>query len=323
MLMAKHNGQFINAVDARPGGSYRCPECGESLILKRGHSKIAHFAHRANDHCTLHDGESYEHLLGKQQIFEWARKKGWHPEIEVYLPQLEQRADILLKLPDQQIAIEFQCSPLSLTALHKRTQGYQGIGIKCYWFLGSPYMKKVRQRQTQKFIQKINQQYVIAFWDIRLGALRLVKLKLKEGRIGLREINQDYRTFRQLLSLPEIAPNINELCKGLPIICHQKIHGIQFTNHPEIYWRCLVVKQLNTIPLFTNFNRHSWLQFLWEIGLNEWVQFPCVSLTRLIYDYLELFTRQLQQDGIILIKDHLIILIEHPKYRQPLMEQLL
>lgn len=45
MLIAKFNDHYVNASNARQGEKYYCPECGEKLILRKGKTKIAHFAH--------------------------------------------------------------------------------------------------------------------------------------------------------------------------------------------------------------------------------------------------------------------------------------
>lgn len=321
MLVAKLNGQFINAADACPGKNYCCPECGDHLILKQGQSKIAHFAHQINSRCVLREGESYEHLLGKQQIFEWARKKGWQAELEVYIPQLEQRADVFLRIGGQRIVIEFQCSPLPLSTLQKRTLGYQSIGIKCYWFLGSPYKRKLNQRQTQKFVQLVNQQYTIIFWDTKAKILRLIKLVIKEQPLSLKGVTHDYHILHRLSLLQGTNPCIKEFTGELPVICHQKIIGIQVTNHPEIYWRCLVVKRLNNVPLFTSFSLKSWLHLLKEVDLTEWVKFPCLSSSKIINDYLRVFTKQLLKSGNIMINGQTVILIRHPSYHRSLIKQ--
>lgn len=321
MLVAKLNDQFINATDACQGKNYCCPECGAHLILKHGQRKITHFAHQGNSGCVLREGESYEHLLGKQQIFEWARKKGWQAELEVYIPQLEQRADVFLRIGGQRVVIEFQCSPLSLTALQKRTLGYQSIGIKCYWFLGSPYKQKLNQRQTQKFIQLVNQQYTIMFWDTKAKILRLVKLAIKEKPLSLKEVTHDYRILHRLSLLQGINSCIKEFTRELPVICHQKTLGIQVTNHPEIYWRCLVVKKLSNIPLFASFSLDSWYRLLKKVDLTEWLKFPCLSSSKIVNDYLEVFTKQLLKSGNIIIDGQTVILISHPSYHRSIMKQ--
>lgn len=88
MLIAKFNDHYVNASNARQGEKYYCPECGEKLILRKGKTKIAHFAHYSKSKCLFGEGETYEHLLGKQQIFEWARAQGWNAELEVYIAEL-------------------------------------------------------------------------------------------------------------------------------------------------------------------------------------------------------------------------------------------
>ncbi|MCI1975286.1 MAG: hypothetical protein LKJ51_05145 [Limosilactobacillus sp.] len=321
MLVAKINDHLMNACDAQKDNEYYCPECSEHLILKHGKNKIAHFAHYANSSCVLGKGESYEHLLGKQQIFEWARKHGWNAEVEVYIASLEQRADILLNIRGQRVAIEFQCSPLSAKTLYERTQGYRKNGIKCFWLLGSPYMKKLTHRQTQKFIQKINHQYKIIFWDVKKATLKLITPVLKVQQATLKGINKDYRLLHKLAIQRENDVKIVDSPMNLPIICHQKITGIHFTNRPEIYWRCLVIRRLKKLPLFSSFSWQQWLGMLRKTGITEWSIFPCVSQYGLVDIYLKLFTKQLIMCGFVVISKQRIILIKRPSRRYSLERQ--
>ncbi|MBB1062378.1 competence protein CoiA [Limosilactobacillus fastidiosus] len=319
MLVAKSNDQFVNAFNANKREEYYCPECGEQLILKKGKCKVAHFAHGVNSKCQLQKGESYEHLLGKQQIFEWARQNNWYPELEVYISSLKQRADVLLNVQGRQVAIEFQCSPLSLIDLQERTRGYEKLGIKCYWFLGSPYELKIHQRQTQKFIQLLNNRYRLIFWNIKSAAIKIENATIWEQRLNLRQINKNYRTLHQLISLPETKMNF--LRNGLPLICHQRLRGIQVTKHPEIYWRYLVCRKLADIPLFTSFSQTSWIKMLRKVEASEWVIFPCLPPMILINTYLRLFTGQLIRCGIIVRRKKRIILVKYPRSSRSLAEQ--
>ncbi|MBD7894267.1 hypothetical protein H9564_00735 [Limosilactobacillus sp. Sa3CUN2] len=319
MLVAKSNDYFVNAFNASKREKYYCPKCGERLILKKGQCKVAHFAHCVNSQCPLQKGESYEHLLGKQQIFEWARRNDWHPELEVYISSLKQRADVLLNVHGQRVVIEFQCSPLSLVDLQERTRGYEKLGIKCYWFLGSPYKLKIHQRQTQKFIQLLNHQYGLIFWSVKSAAIKIENAVIWEQRLNLRQINKNYRILRQLILLPEVKINFPR--NGLPLICHQQFGGIQVTKHPEIYWRYLVSRKLVSIPLFTSFSQTSWLKMLRKVEASEWVIFPCIPPMTLINTYLKLFTKQLIMGGIVVRRGKRIILVKYPCTPHSLAEQ--
>ncbi len=81
-------------------------------------------------------GRLPKHLLGKQQIYEWAAQRGWQSQLEPYLKKIAQRPDILVQIHGQPLALEFQCSPLSVQRLQERNDGYHSQVIGVYWLLG-------------------------------------------------------------------------------------------------------------------------------------------------------------------------------------------
>lgn len=309
MLVAELNRQLVCARTARAGKDYRCPECHSRLVLRQGKWRIAHFAHcKDNNGCSMREGESYEHLLGKQQIFEWARKKEFAPQLEVYLAEIDQRADIMINVNGQRVAIEFQCSPLATAALQKRTAGYRQMGISCYWLLGSPYKKKLHQRHTEKFLQLFRHRRVLLFWDVHKKRLRVIHPEISKQAVSLYGVGRDQRLLKDLLL--EQVEGTNTL---LPLICHQRITGITFTRHPEIYWRVLAVAQLKRVPLFTRFSFRQWYGFLREIQPDEWMTFPCLPQDQLITLYLTLFTNELVSRGYLLVAGNQFIVFQHPQ----------
>lgn len=309
MLVARKNNQYVNAFDAKRRGKYYCPQCDESVILKRGKSRVAHFAHSANSKCMFSEGESYEHLLGKQQLFEWARKKGMKAELEVYFKAIDQRADVLIRQEDKLVAFEFQCSPLTLNDLLKRTEGYHTVGINCLWVLGSPYRKRTNQYSTQKFLQRIKQRIGIIFWDVKKRQFELVQPSVCNAPLTVGTMSQDYLALRRLL---EETNGLTALHRRLPVICYQKFRGIHFTCHSEIYWRYLVIQRLKDFPLFTSFSEASWYRLMIQLDKEEWSVFPCLQEFELTRVYLQLFTRQLIQAHIITRRGKRIILIKYP-----------
>ena len=55
-------------------------------------------------------------------------------EVESPLQAFQQIADVLL--PDQKIALEVQCSSLSMERLKERSDAYHKHGYQVYWLLG-------------------------------------------------------------------------------------------------------------------------------------------------------------------------------------------
>lgn len=51
---------------AEKGKQYFCPACEDSVILRKGEIKIAHFAHKVSETCNQ---ETIIHKIAKQLIF--------------------------------------------------------------------------------------------------------------------------------------------------------------------------------------------------------------------------------------------------------------
>ncbi|WP_100404840.1 competence protein CoiA [Bacillus solitudinis] len=127
----------------RNATSFYCQACGASVQLKLGSIKQWHFAHARDKICdNEHEPESEYHLKGKYQLYQWLLSREVKVALEVYLPLIRQRPDILIKHERQLYAIEFQCSSLDPLLLEKRTKGYHEIGITPIWILGGNRLKR-------------------------------------------------------------------------------------------------------------------------------------------------------------------------------------
>lgn len=129
-----------------------CPGCRERVFLKKGKSRLPHFAHYREAGCsTFSEGESERHLVGKLLLFEWLKEQGEEVELEPWLPKLQQRPDLLVRRQGSLIALEYQCSPISPRRLQARTQGYRQEGYEVFWLLGIDYTltERLRDRQVQ------------------------------------------------------------------------------------------------------------------------------------------------------------------------------
>lgn len=63
--------------------------------------------------------------------------------LEYHLPTIEQRADVLL--PDQQLILEYQCSPISYSDISRRTSNYKSLGYDVLWILGDRHLNAVNR----------------------------------------------------------------------------------------------------------------------------------------------------------------------------------
>lgn len=142
MLFAKNDDRFIHANEALKKEYYTCPACQQAVCLKKGKTIRAHFAHLPNKNCSFifSEGETNEHIMGKEIIFSWLEDNNFETHMEYYIPYLSQRPDVMLISNNGiNIAIEFQCSPISNDQLIVRTMGYYGAEINVHWILGEKY----------------------------------------------------------------------------------------------------------------------------------------------------------------------------------------
>ena len=153
MLIATNNknDQILAAKDLCKLETYICPSCQSPVHLKAGSVMRAHFAHFQKEACDVFsEGETEEHLRGKQQLYDWLVGLGHKVEMEAYLPQIMQRPDLLLKLDREEIAIEFQCSGIAIEKVRERTEGYLNNGYKIIWVLGENFSYERKLTAFQK-----------------------------------------------------------------------------------------------------------------------------------------------------------------------------
>ncbi len=153
-----------------------CPHCKTRVQLKIGSLKIPHFAHLTTSNCEsrFSDGETEQHLLGKEHLYQLIHQLGYQVELESLIPTLKQRPDLLVHTKDnKQIAIEYQCSPISDRNLSMRNNGYLSANIKTIWIPSTPSSKKYVttgicmlsfKKQLQQFIiSRLNQNYLMTY----------------------------------------------------------------------------------------------------------------------------------------------------------------
>jgi hypothetical protein len=130
MLVAVVAGERVLAASASRGMAASCPECGESVLLRRGARVVAHFAHRARSGCVA-AGESAAHLALKAAVVSWV-PAGFRVDLEVRVGA--RRADAVVTSPSgQRLVVECQASALPVTELRARTVEYNRAGLAVWW----------------------------------------------------------------------------------------------------------------------------------------------------------------------------------------------
>lgn len=134
--------------EMRQGDSFYCPCCEKEVIIKAGKIKIPHFAHIRNGSChASSEPESDYHLRGKRKLYHWLKSKQYPAFLEAYLPEIRQRADILVIVNSKKYAIEFQCSSIPEEDFISRTTSYRAQGIIPIWILAERNIKKIKSNE--------------------------------------------------------------------------------------------------------------------------------------------------------------------------------
>lgn len=174
MLVAiNEEGRLYNLLENPvPQGSFSCPGCRSPVRYKSGQILRSHFAHVTLRDCHyFSENESAQHLSIKSQLYQWLRERE-EVELEVYLPAIGQLADLLV---NGQLALEVQCSPLSMARLRERSQSYRQAGYQVLWLLGKDLWLKERLSQLHKQFLYFSQNMGFHLWEVdeERGELRL------------------------------------------------------------------------------------------------------------------------------------------------------
>ncbi|WP_034550770.1 competence protein CoiA [Carnobacterium funditum] len=193
---------------------YYCPDCKECVFLKKGVLKVAHFSHFNQTNCRLFsEGETKEHLQGKQILYDWFIKQGLRCELEAYLPNLNQRPDILVWVNQTRIiAIEFQCSSMPLKRMEKRTAGYKKNGYDVFWILGSQFKLTDKITAFQRlFIYSDNQlTSSLFFLDVSKKNIYLYS-NIQQKNITQRIVYDSYLINLDYFKLSEVLMMIDKI----------------------------------------------------------------------------------------------------------------
>ena len=142
MITANLYGKRIFANDVEDRSlNFLCPFCNDKMILVKGDIKIDHFRHYSKKDCES-EPETAEHLNGKKYLYNFFSKK-YETELEPKMTGF--KPDIFVKMNGFNIAVEYQCSPLSMEEFLFRTKRYRENKIYVLWIFG-----------TNNFLKEVN-----------------------------------------------------------------------------------------------------------------------------------------------------------------------
>lgn len=170
---------LANEVVEKTEKAFVCPGCKGTVIFKKGIIKQPHFAHRQTTVCdSFSEGETKEHLDNKLWLQQWLSGS----QLEAYLPELKQRPDILWGT----VAVEVQCSALSIERLTERITNYRQHNYFSWWLLGIKLSPNKHWRELQKACSYYSDSWGIHLWTIREKEISLfynVQLHFRLGTV--------------------------------------------------------------------------------------------------------------------------------------------
>lgn len=166
MLLARNQeGQLVNlAVDTYHRGQvFTCPACQGAVRPRCGQVMRPHFAHYRLQACDFFtENESQEHLSLKAQLYQ-SLSPAYSVQIEAVLPDLGQVADLLV---GDSLALEVQCSRLSIERLRQRTQAYRQYGYQVRWLLGKKLWLTDKLSALQEQFLYFSQNMGFHLWEL-------------------------------------------------------------------------------------------------------------------------------------------------------------
>lgn len=255
ILLAAHRKEQINDLRKQ---RFRCPACKKSVIIRAGKKIIPHFAHEQIHNCEMNrTGESLYHMRGKLQLYQWLKKQGYQVRLEERVKDSTRRPDLLLRTAGgKDLAIEYQCAPISDEELLRRNEAYEHNGIVPIWILGgnrlrrtSTYMLNLPRRDQRFLMQyKQNMPLQLLYYCSDRETFCNVQHILLTGK---------KQTVGQFFFRPLPRLLFPQLFQTLP-------HNLQETNEA---WQSIQARAIAKPLTFAPAHVKHWVMKLYEAGL--------------------------------------------------------
>ena len=230
-----------------------CPICKDQVIIKAGSKMIPHFAHLSISNCPSHEGgEGTYHEKGKLLLYQWLQHQQLDVTLEAYIPEINQRPDMLLQLNGRRIAIEYQCARIPVSQIKQRNEGYKKAGIIPIWIIGANRFKRQTKHHIKldQFITHFIHQFTHAFLPtlfffcpislqfITIQDLYYTNIRQTIGRISANYLTQMHfpDIFRQQPFLPrEIFQLWKREKQRFRLRQNNRLYGRELAWHQWLY----------------------------------------------------------------------------------------
>ena len=149
---------------------FRCPACRGRVYLKYGSVRAPHFAHVSTASCQYaSEHESLQHLSLKSVLYHWFAETET-VQVEQFLKKIQQRPDLLI---NASIAVEIQCSPLSVKRLRERTNSYHRNGYTVLWLMGEALWLGDYLSELKQHFLYFSESAGFYYWELDLKAKQI------------------------------------------------------------------------------------------------------------------------------------------------------
>ncbi|MBT2653873.1 hypothetical protein J7E81_01255 [Bacillus sp. ISL-18] len=243
-----------------------CPICRETVLLKLGDQRIFHFAHKQGSQCReSFENESYEHVEGKRQLFQWLSTQNIPSELEYYDRNIQQRPDIMFKFKGQKFALEYQCSLLPEKVFRKRTITYLENGYTPFWVLSSSHLHQKRRN-------------LITLSNFHYSFLRYAS----SGRLYIPAYSSEKQLFQLVESITPISIKNSFAHVSSRPIQTLELDSVLESNHDhpptQESWKREMERYIFNWALHPSAEHRPFLQEVYNQGLNLFLLPPEIGL---------------------------------------------
>ena len=298
LLQAKSSsGEYITLalltkkeIDRRRGDTFFCPVCNNKVIMKAGTTVIPHFAHKSGAACeTMHGGEGIYHEQGKLLLYQWLLQQGLNVTLEAYIPEINQRPDLLVNINGKQIAIEYQCAKIPKSQIDKRNNGYLDMHITPIWILGANHFKRIGEQIfhtstfTLQFLHQFHNEFATTLYYLCPYEKKLVTLQnihpIRGNRMMavFRQLYLQHATFLHLFDNTSFTPEQLYLPwmkekRNFRLRPRNQLYGRELKWHRWLYDNQLWIERLPSIIYLPIANQLHMKTPLWDWQSRLWFQ---------------------------------------------------
>lgn len=142
------SNSLILAENANKHQDYLCVECRQTVRLRRGIHRKAHYYHTEPNRICRQNAKGMPHLM-LQQFLQNILPDG-ETELECQFPSISRIADVAWH--PKKIIYEIQCSPISSEEIKARNQNYASLGYQVVWIFHDERYNQYRLSAAEQSI---------------------------------------------------------------------------------------------------------------------------------------------------------------------------